>query len=402
MLLIIAVILVIIRLLLPAIILHYANKTLAELDGYKGHVEDIDLALIRGSYVAKGFYMDKIDSATNKPFPFVSVDVIDLSVEWNALVHGKIVGNIGLLNPAITFTREKLDPDDIKNDTTDFRKILKSFMPLKVNRFRIDNGKFHYIDSVIKPAVNLTIDSIRITALNLSNAEDTAALPSSIAAKANLYGGKFDLKMRFNPLQKYPTFDMNARLDNTELPKLNKFFKAYANIDVNKGTFGLYTEVAGKGKKFIGYVKPVIKDLDIVGPEDRKDSFFNKVWEDLTSVAEAVLENKKKDQIATKIPISGQYDDPTVKTWYAIMSILRNAFIQALYPSIDNQINLSSVKKVKPDEKKSFLQKIFGSGKKDDEKKSEAKKEEKKKEDNKAAGMGKKDEKKDSGKKKKK
>jgi len=42
--------LVIIRISLPFIILHFANKNLKTLKGYTGHVEDIDLALYRGAY----------------------------------------------------------------------------------------------------------------------------------------------------------------------------------------------------------------------------------------------------------------------------------------------------------------------------------------------------------------
>ena len=38
------IVLVAFRLALPYIVLRYANKTLAEMDGYYGHVEDIDIA----------------------------------------------------------------------------------------------------------------------------------------------------------------------------------------------------------------------------------------------------------------------------------------------------------------------------------------------------------------------
>ncbi len=68
-------------------------------------------------------------------------------------------------------------------------------------------------------------------------------------------------------------FDMNAGLKNTNLPDLNDFLKAYANFDVHEGTFGLYTEVASKDGKFIGYVKSVIKNLNVTGPEGRCDLY---------------------------------------------------------------------------------------------------------------------------------
>jgi len=47
--------------------------------------------------------------------------------------------------------------------------------------------------------------------------------------------------------------------------------------------------------------------------------------------------------------------------------LLRNAFIQALYPSLENSINLNSVDK--EEEKKTFFQRIFEGNKKDKKKK---------------------------------
>ena len=380
---------IIIRILLPSIVLSHANKALAELEGYRGNIEDIDISIIRGAYAAKGIYIDKIDSVNNKAMPFFSTDVLDVALEWRPLIKGKIVGSLGFLNPVIRFENDKNEPEDLQDDTTDFRKVLKSIMPLKVNRFEINNGQFVFIDSAIKPAVNVTIDSIYIVAQNLSSVDDTSALPASVTANANIYGGSFNLKMKLNPMSEYPTFDMNMELENTNLHELNNFFKAYGKIDVNKGTLGMYAEVAGKDKKFIGYVKPVIKDLDIVGPQDRKDSFLNRLWEGIVSVAGSILENKEEDQVATKIPISGEYDDHSIHTWYAIMNILRNAFVQAIYPSIDNQINLASMKKLnkKDDEKETILEKIFNDSddKKDvkEDKKDRKKREEKEKKENK-------------------
>ena len=45
----------------------------------------------------------------------------------------------------------------------------------------------------------------------------------------------------------------------------------------------------------------------MVGPEDRKDKFFQKVWENIVGAAGKILKNPKKDQIATKVPIEGSF-----------------------------------------------------------------------------------------------
>src|SRR5258705_7884290 len=86
---IVVVVLAIIRFaVLPPVVLHYVNKSLAELNGYYGHVDDIDISLIRGAYTLNNIYINAVDSATNKETPFFNSQVVDLSIEWGALFHG--------------------------------------------------------------------------------------------------------------------------------------------------------------------------------------------------------------------------------------------------------------------------------------------------------------------------
>ncbi len=355
----IVALLIVVRIILPYAVLHYANKTLASMNGYFGHINDIDINIYRGAYIIKDFYIDKVDSTSKQRVPFISSKVIDLSVEWKSLFQGRLVGELEFTDPVMRFTKGKAEPAAIQKDTNDFRKVLKSFMPLKINRFEIINGKIQYIDATSAPKVNIAMVNTHILAQNLSSVQDTALLPATVVASADVYKGKLNFKMKMNPLSRTPTFDMNAELKNTNLPEMNDFLKAYAKFDVHKGTFGLYTEVASKNGKFIGYVKPVITNLKVVGPEDRHDSFFNKLYEILVGAAGVILKNPKEKQVATKIPIEGEYGETTVGTWYAIIDVLRNAFIQALYPSIDNEITILSVNKVKPEKKKGFFEKLF-------------------------------------------
>ena len=373
------VLLVVVRLILPSVVLHYANKTLATMDGYYGHIKDIDLAIIRGAYKIDSIYLNKKDSATQKESPFFSASSIDLSVEWKALFHGSIVGELYFEKPVIKFTKEKVEPEDLRNDSTDFRKLLEDFMPLEVNRFEIIDGEIQYLDSISTPKVDIAMTNVYLTALNLRNSYDSATLlPARVMANANVYEGEFIFNMKINPLAEEPTFDMNADLKNTNLVLLNDFFQAYAKIDVNKGSFGMYTEVASKEGKFTGYVKPIIKDLDVVGKEDRDDNLFRKIWEGLVGAIGEVFENQPKDQVATKIPFEGRLDNPDTNLWITIVNILQNAFIQAIQPSIDNEISIGSVD-AKEEEKETLLEKVFGGDEEKKEKKEEEKEEKKQK-----------------------
>lgn len=373
-LLIIVVVLIAIRLVLPYVVLHYANKTLANMKGYYGHIEDIDLALYRGAYKVNDIYLNKVDSSSRKQSKFFDSKVIDLSVEWKALFHGSVVGELLFENPHLRIIKERVEPKQLAEDTTDFKDLLDKFMPIKINRFEIRNGVLQYIDNTSSPNVDVSLKRTNVVATNLTNAFDsTEILPSSIAMDADIYEGAFKLNMKLNPLAERPTFDMNARLDNTNLVLLNDFLSAYAKVDVNEGIFGLYTEIASKQGKFIGYVKPVIKDLDVVGAEDRNDSFFHKLWEGVVGTVADILTNQPKDQFASKIPLEGDLSEPDAKIWTAIIEVLRNAFVQALFPAIDQEINLAAINK-KEDKDKSTLEKIFDKDKPEEKDKKDDKK----------------------------
>jgi uncharacterized protein YhdP len=363
-------VLVIIRLMLPYIVLHYANKSLASMPDYYGHIEDIDISLYRGAYQVQGMYLNKKDEKNGKQTDFFKVKNIDLSVHWRALLHGKLVGELIFNSPELVFTNNKTDLANVKKDTNDFRKMLKDFMPLKVNRFEVNNGKISYRDPEASPKVDVSLTNVYALAQNLTNANnEKVVLPATLTARANAYQGTATLNMKLNPLAQKTTFDLNAEVKNINLVMLNDFLKAYANVDVNKGTLGLYTEFASKNGKYTGYVKPVIKDLDVLGPEDKKDNLFHKLWEGLVGAVGVVLKNHKEDQVATRIPMEGDFAGSHTDILETVFELLRNAFIQALIPSIDNKINLGSLEEKKPEEKKGFFKRLFGGKDKKEEKK---------------------------------
>jgi hypothetical protein len=367
-----------IRIALPYVVLHYANKELATLEGYRGHVNDIDIALLRGAYQLDSVYLNKYDSAKDRETPFFGAKRVDLSIEWQSLFKGSLVGEVELETPTLRFTKDKVEPKDVRKDSTELKEGFDKFMPLKVNRLEINDGRIQYIDASSKPRVDIQLTHAHIIAKNLRNAYDsTVTLPATIQAKAEIYDGTLDLFMKLNPLAEDPTFDMNAELRNTNLVKLNDFFQAYAKVDVSKGRFGLYTEAAAKDGYFSGYVKPIMKDLDLTGIEDRKDNVLRKLWEGFADAVGEVVENKSKEQVATKIPLKGKLDDPTANIWYTIGSVLENAFIRAIQPSIDHEISLGDVESDKK-EKKNFLEKIFDKKESDDDDKKDGKDKKKK------------------------
>jgi hypothetical protein len=276
-----------------------------------------------------------------------------------------------------------VEPHDVRKDSSQLKSTANHFMPLDLNRFEIRNGRIQYIDENSHPKVDVTLTHAHVVGTNLRNSYDSSALlPATIKAQGDVYEGKLSFNMKINPLAKEPTFDLNAELLNTNLVKLNDFFKAYAKVDISHGTFGLYTEAAAKDGRFNGYVKPVIKDLKVLGKEDKHDNILRKIWEGFAGLLGNAFKNQPHDRLATKIPFEGDVHKPNTDVWYAIGEVLKNAFVRALEPSLDQDINIATVaaapKEKEKEEKKGFFRKLFGK-KKDKRSKETAKKDNDKK-----------------------
>lgn len=356
-------VLIIFRLILPYIVLKYVNGKLENLEEYYGHVDDIDIHLYRGAYEIRDIRILKRVEKNGKTgekdtIPFFKSPSIDLSIEWRAIFHGAIVGEISVEQPVVNFVKDRHKGEDVKADTADFAQLVDDLMPVTINRFDIHNGEIHFRDLEARPKLDIVMRNINITATNLTNVTDSKELlPASLTASAEAYEGKFALNAKFDGLAKKPTFDMNTSMKGLNLVLLNDMLREYGNFDVKKGNFSLYGEFAAKEGKFGGYVKPFMKDLDIVQWNKEEGDFKQILWETLVASAAEVLQNQKKEQLATKVQFGGSFDKVHLNTWRAISYVLRNAFLHALKPSVDNSININ---RLNEGGKKTFLEKIFG------------------------------------------
>jgi hypothetical protein len=356
------VLLIVLRIALPYILLKVVNKQLSHIKGYYGHVDDIDVALIRGAYTLKGTKLEKLGGKV--PVPFFSADIIDLSLEWAALFHGAIDGKIRTEHPVLNFVKGPTEETSQTKIDSSWVDVVKNLMPLKINRLEVNDGEIHYRDYYSSPKVDVFTKKVHILAENLSNAKHNKELmPSTAEASAQVYGGEVKLHMELNVLSKVPVFEMKAELMSLDITDLNNFLQAYAKLDVKSGHISIYVEAATKNDVIKGYVKPIIKDLKVVNWEKDKDKPLKIAWEAVVGSVAWLFKNHGKDQQATKVEFEGRLKSPNINIMEIIGQVFYNAFIQALSPSLENSVNISSVdvKADKPEEKKpkTFFGKIF-------------------------------------------
>ena len=163
-------------------------------------------------------------------------------------------------------------------------------------------------------------------------------------AKARLHGkfmgsGDAQASCNFRPEQKGPDLDLYVKIDNTQLTSMNDLLRAYGNFDVAAGTFSLVTELHVKNDAITGYIKPFFKDLKVYDRrKDKGKSLFHKLYEMLVGGVAKLLENRPRQQVATKADVSGSLSKPQTSTLQVILELIKNAFFKAILPTFENQL----------------------------------------------------------------
>lgn len=331
---------------LPFILVRYVNKTLEDIPGYTGSVSWIHVNLFRGAYQIHDLEILKEQGEFQEPF--VSTESLDLSLEWSALFHGEIVGELVFSNPELIFINSPgTESEDQNGADVNWTEPIKELMPLQINRLELINGSIYYKDPHASPQVDIYFRELHALASNLSNVNDqTVDLPSDLRLSAISIGnGQLELTGGLNIIKESPDFDIDLKFENVDLTALNDFLLAYANADLAKGTLNFYSEITGKDGQLTGYVKPLMTNLKFLNWKQDKKHPIKLFWEAIVGTVSEVFENQKEDQFATKVPITGQYADINPDLWNGLGSILKNAFVSALKNDTDDSIDIDDLQK---------------------------------------------------------
>ena len=342
--LIILLVLIIARLLLPYFLKRYVNKTLDEIPGYTGYVEDIDVALLRGAYVIDGLILKKEDRITETPI--LDFEKSDISIEWRALLKGRIVSEIILHNPKFNYVTED-QGSETKADVDDWTKALTDLVPIDINHLAVHNGRANFAELNADPPIELYLNEIELEATNLSNVvNEDLTLPSNLYATAvSIGGGSVTLNGDLNLLKKIPDVDINFELKKANVTALNDLISNVAGVDFESGTFELYSEVAIADGYLKGYLKPMFINTKLLGEDDK--GFFEKLWEGFVGVFKFLLKNKGTDTLATRAPIEGDLNNLDTGMFRTILNIFKNGWIRAFSGEVDQNIEFEDAAKAR-------------------------------------------------------
>src|SRR5262249_17407246 len=90
--LMLVILLIAARLAMPTLVRWYVVRVIDRSPLYEGKIADIDVHLWRGAYTIRELRLNK--TTGNVPVPLFSAERVDLALEWNALLSGKLVGRM--------------------------------------------------------------------------------------------------------------------------------------------------------------------------------------------------------------------------------------------------------------------------------------------------------------------
>jgi hypothetical protein len=326
------------RLILPSQLRDYVNRTLDRNQLYEGRIGNVEVHLLRGAY---SIHDVKISQRTgNVPVPLLVAKTVDFSIQWNALIHGRIVGQFTMQEPELNFVASS-DQNEAQTGTgAPWLQIIRDLFPFKINCAIIQEGSVHFRAFKSEKPVDVYLSHLNATIDNLSNIRDeTNPLVTTVQASAvAMDQARLDYKMTLDPFSYRPTFRMAVRLLGLDVTKLNDLALTYGKFDFKRGWFDLVIEADSKEGQVTGYVKPLFRNLKIFSlrediSEDKLLQFF---WQALMGGLTTVLKNFPRDQFGTLIPFTADASGSTSADILAtIGNILRNAFVRAYLPRLE-------------------------------------------------------------------
>jgi len=334
-----------VRAALPFVVARMINDRLARIPGYTGQVNDIDIHLWRGAYSLHGVGIHRQDGRVKEPF-FLARD-IDISLAWRELWRRKIVGDVVVDRGQLNFVKGATAEESQTDLDRRWQDAIQDIIPIDITHLEITDGLLRYVNTARQPEVNVFVTHMRAVATGLRNRQDEAPgeeFPAKIIVEGDSLGaGRLKLILDLEPLAAQPHFHLSVKLDDVNLPALNESLRAYANVDVGRGTFRLAGEMAGRDGGFQGYVKPFFEDLDFRNLEDRDKGVGAWIWERLVAAFAWTVKDKSRDQVGTRIPFEGKFGDTNVGLLATLANLFRHGFIRAFNPTIEGSVRAGNV-----------------------------------------------------------
>lgn len=208
---------------------------------------------------------------------------------------------------------------------------------LAVEHFSLTRANLGVINDFNGKLVRLFLSDADFFLDNFSNQFSKGPARAKLSGKF-MGSGTTEAAGTFRPEDKGPDLDLYLKITDTQLASMNDLLRNYGDFDVTAGTFSLVTELHVKNNEVNGYIKPFFKEMKVYDRrQDKKEGFFHQAYEMLVGGVAKLLENRPRDQVATKADITGPLQNPRTSTWQIIVQLVRNAFFKAILPTFERE-----------------------------------------------------------------
>lgn len=213
---------------------------------------------------------------------------------------------------------------------------------VRIEHGEIKNSEFGFVNEAADPPYRVFLHRGELHLDHLSNhlreGSGTVKLTGEFMGTGNTV-----ISGTFRPEKKSTDFDLSIKIERTQMRAMNDLLRAYGNFDVTAGLFSLYSELRVKDGRVEGYIKPLFRDMKVFdGRQDKEKSLFNRLYEGLIGGVAKLLENKPREEVATRTELSGPLQNPQTSTWQTIVNLAKNAFFKAFLPGFEKEVRLQS------------------------------------------------------------
>ncbi len=341
----------------PYLIKNYLNdNVLRDMGDYQGHVEDVDVNLLRGSYALRDVYMYRKEG--NSEIPFFYVDSFFIALSWDALIEGEILVSARLVDPEVNFLDAEQEQNRQTGKGTNWLRVFEETLPTTLHELEISNGSITFQNFDTDPKVNVYARNIDARVTNLTNVKDrngervaTADVNGIILENAPI-----SASAEFDPFN-FDDFLFASEVRKIALQHINDFAKAYGNIDFASGKGELFVELKAENGRLSGYIKPLFEDVNIMSwrqdVERQNDNPLQLAWEGVLGFFQALLTSPKTDKVATEVNIEGTISETEISSVQAFFGLIKNAFIDAVESNFEQVTSLTGDEENKKEDEES-------------------------------------------------
>jgi hypothetical protein len=257
------------------------------------------------------------------------VKVVDLEEARVAGLRADWVYRPETAEPAKEAARETAEAaEEVSNDPE---------MLLRARRVEMTDATVGFVNRQARPEYRVFLSEASLVLENVSNHRREGTATAQLRGQF-MGNGATTVTATFRPEVRGPDFDIDARIENTDMRTMNDLLRAHGRFDVVSGVFSVYSEVGVKNGRVAGYVKPLFRDLDVYDQaQDRDKPFGARLRERAVELLGKVLKNKPREEVATVVSLEGPVQNPDASTLQAVLNLVRNAFFDAILPGFERE-----------------------------------------------------------------